>query len=64
MRSVKDFRGLFMGVRREKGKGRGGGRSGEEFTWITRRARPNRIDNGFENMDIDIPLTRPVSNLS
>lgn len=48
---------MFGGERGNGGKG--GGR--KRVTWITRRARPNRKDIGFENVDIAIPLTRPVT---
>lgn len=46
------------GKGREKGVGREGGGEGR-VTWIARRARPKRMDIGFENVDIAIPLTRP-----
>lgn len=32
----------------------------EGYTWTARRARPNRMVKGFENVDMAIPLTRPV----
>lgn len=57
---------------RKRGRGREGGEgsiNGEEkvgdyVTWIARRARPNRMVKGFENVDMAIPLTRPVTCLS
>lgn len=42
------------------GKGRRRKENGEGCTWIAKRARPNRMLKGFENVDMAIPQTRPV----
>lgn len=43
-----------------EGRGNGGMGGKDIFTWIARRARPNRIVKGFENADMAIPPTRPI----